>query len=238
MNVYVVHGAPLSGKTTYVQERKGPNDLVFDFDLVMAAISGLPIHEHNERLVGYVLDIRDLIIARLKSENKIGNAWIITTRITDRFKQSLIGLNAEYIEMKIDKHTAKKRLRDNPDGRDIEMWEKVIDNYFMATQDYSAFYKSKKWERKRIAILKRDGYKCREASRYGQVVAANTVHHIIPIAERPDLKLDDRNLISLTETNHERMHVKFSSRLSKLGEGWRERTLRKYPGLRSPPPLK
>lgn len=235
MRTYVVHGAPLSGKSTYVQERKGHNDLVFDFDLIMAAISGLPVHEHNEHLVGYVLDIRDLIIARLKREESLDTAWIITTRVTDGLKQSLVGLNAEYIEIKADIHTVKQRLRDNPGHRDADKWAEAINKYFAATKDYSSFYKSKRWERKRVAVLKRDKYLCQEAARYGKVAEANTVHHCIPIAERPDLKLDDRNLISLAEETHDRMHLKYGPGLSKLGEEWRERTLRRHPELRSPP---
>lgn len=234
MKVYVVHGAPMSGKTTYVQNRKGPNDIIFDFDLIMAALSGLDVHEHNENLVGYVLDIRDLIISRLKSEKNIDNAWIITTRVTDKLRQSLIGLNAEYIEMKIDIQTAKKRLHENPGGRDIQEWEQAINKYFMAKQDWSWFYKTKRWIRKREVILKRDNYQCGECKRYGKVVEANTVHHILPLQERPDLKLDNGNLISLCEECHERMHNKFNDTLSKLGEEWRERILRKHPEL-SPP---
>ena len=234
MRTYVVHGPPLSGKSTYVQQHRGSNDLVFDFDLVMAALTGKPAHEHNEHLVSYVVDIRDLIIARLKSEENLDTAWIITTRVTDQLKQSLVGLNAEYIEIKADIHTVKERLRQDPDGRDIDEWTQAINRYYAATEDYSSFYKSKRWERKRLAVLKRDQYLCQNAARFGKTEAANTVHHVIPIAERPDLKLDDRNLISLSEDAHGRMHLKHGSGLSKLGEEWRERILRRHPELAQP----
>jgi len=234
MKVYVVHGSPLSGKSTYVQQHKGPNDLIYDFDLIMQAISGLPLHNQNNNLIPYVLDVRDLLISRLKGETNIDNAWIIVTRVTEQLKQSLIGLNAEYIEMKIDIHTAKRRLHDDPDGRDIQEWEQAIDRHFMVEQDWSWFYKTSEWKRKRIAILKRDDYKCKECSRYGKVVEANTIHHIIPLQESPELKLDNRNLISLCEQCHERMHNKFDNTLSKLGEEWKERLLAKHPELTSP----
>ena len=221
----------MSGKSSYVQKHKGPNDIIFDFDLIMAALSGLDVHEHNENLVGYVLDIRDLIISRLKSEKNIDNAWIITTRVTDKLRQSLIGLNAEYIEMKIDIQTAKKRLHENPGGRDIEKWEEIIDRYFMAEQDWSWFYKTKEWLRKREVILKRDNYQCRECKRFGKTVEANTVHHVLPLHERPDLKLDNRNLISLCEDCHEKMHNRFNDKIRKLGEEWRMRIQRRFPEL-------
>jgi len=231
MKTFVIHGAPLAGKTTYVEKHMGPNDIVFDFDKVMAAISGLPVHGRNDTLAGYVLDIRDLIIARLKSEKNLDAAWIITTRVTEKFKQSLVGLNAEYIELKIDIHTARQRLKESPRGRNVEEWSRAIDRYFAATADYSWFYKTKRWQRKRLVVLKRDEFRCREAARFGQVVEANTVHHCIPITERPDLKQDERNLISLSEENHERMHIKYTFELSKLGEEWKARTLKRYPEL-------
>ena len=235
MRTIIVHGAPMSGKSTYVQKHKGPNDLIFDFDLIMSALAGKPIHEHNDNLISYVLDIRDLIIARLKSEESIDTAWIITTLVPEKLKQSLVGLNPEYREMKISIHEARRRLRENPGNRDVDTWNKVIDKYFSITADYSSFYKSKRWQRKRLAVLKRDEFKCREASRFGKVVPANTVHHCIPLAERPDLKLDDRNLISLSEENHSRMHLKVGTGLSRLGKEWRERVVRRYPEIARPP---
>lgn len=234
MKTYVVYGSPLSGKSTYVEKHKRDNDLIFDFDLIMSVISGLKPHERNNNLIDYVLDIRDLIIAKLKSEKDIDNAWIIVTKVTEELRQSLIGLNAEYIEIKIDITTAKKRLYENPGNRNIEEWEKAIDKYFTQTQDNSDFYNTAGWERKREVILKRDDYKCRECGRYGKVIDANTVHHIIPLQERPDLKLNNNNLVSLCEEHHEKMHNKFNNQLSKLGQEWKERTIRKYPELISP----
>ncbi len=233
MKTYVIHGSPLSGKSTYVQNHKGDNDIIYDFDLIMAAISGLPTHQDNKNLIPYVIDTRDLIITRLKSEKNIDNAWIITTRVTEELKKSLIGLNPKYIEIKINKNTAIKRLKENPDSRDIKEYIKAIDRYFAATEDYSWLYNTPEWKRKRVVILKRDNYQCRECKRYGKVVQADTVHHAIPLQERPDLRLDSRNLISLCEGCHEKMHNKFDNTLSKLGgEEWRERIERKYPELR------
>ena len=236
MKTYVIHGSPLSGKSTYVEKHKGPNDIIYDFDLIMAAISGLPTHQDNKNLIPYVIDIRDLIITRLKSEKNIDNVWIITTRVTEELKNSLIGLNPEYIEIKINKNTAIKRLKENPEGRNIKEYIKAIDRYFAATEDYSWLYNTPEWKRKRVVILKRDNYQCRECKRYGKVTQADTVHHVIPLQERPDLRLDSRNLISLCEGCHEKMHNKFDNTLSKLGEEWRERIERKYPELISPLP--
>ena len=56
------------------------------------------------------------------------------------------------------------------------------------------FLGTRRWKRKREAILRRDGYLCQECKRYG--------HY----DEHPELALDDGNLISLCEGCHNKMH--------------------------------
>jgi len=83
-----------------------------------------------------------------------------------------------------------------------------------------SLYKQKKWEKKRIAILKRDNYLCRECKRYGKTTPATTVHHILPIEQRPDLKLNNINLISLCNECHNQMHDRSSNELTEKGMQW------------------
>lgn len=219
MKVYVVHGPPLSGKSTYVKERCGPNDLVYDFDLIMSAITGLQVHKHNEHLVGYVLGIRDLIIARLRTESRLDNAWIITTRVTPKFRSMLEPLNPEYIELKIDVETAKKRLHDNPGGRDVEEWEQAIDRHFRSrTKKQTMFYKTMAWRRKRLEILERDNYECQLCKREGKYNKGNTVHHIQHMEDRPDLALADDNLLTVCEACHNKEHPERSSGFNRAKE--------------------
>lgn len=205
MNVYVVHGPPLSGKTTYVQEHKGPNDLVFDFDLVMAALSGLPVHQHNDNLIGYVLDVRDLILNRLQREDRLDNVWIIATRLSPRLRRALDGLDAEYIELRVDAATAKERLRKDPDGRDIATWDRVIDRHFGASEDRK-FYKSAAWLKTRERVLERDHNECQMCKREGRYGRGNVVHHIKHLDARPDLALEPDNLLTVCEECHNRLH--------------------------------
>ncbi|WP_363549572.1 HNH endonuclease signature motif containing protein [Caldifermentibacillus hisashii] len=85
------------------------------------------------------------------------------------------------------------------------------------------FYKSQKWIRKRELILKRDEYKCRECKRYGKTSPATTVHHVIPLDQRPDLKLNINNLISLCDKCHNQMHNRITGELTEKGMEWVER---------------
>lgn len=79
-------------------------------------------------------------------------------------------------------------------------------------------YKSKRWKRKRENILKRDGYKCKECIRYGRVVEANTVHHIKPEEKHPELAYDNNNLISLCAGCHNKMHDRYTDKLTSTGQ--------------------
>jgi HK97 family phage prohead protease len=134
--IKVVHGSVASGKSTYVKKNKGSNDLIFDFDHIMQSISGLEPHTKNENLIGYVLDIRKLFIEKLKNENRIDTAWIISTRVNDDFKKQFEGLNVEYIHMDTDYKTCIDRVNKNHD-RQFNQDEQIrlINEYFSESRN-------------------------------------------------------------------------------------------------------
>lgn len=68
------------------------------------------------------------------------------------------------------------------------------------------FYRSKKWRKKRAAILRRDGYVCQHCKWYGIRKEAETVHHIKHLEDYPELALVDDNLISLCKKCHNKEH--------------------------------
>lgn len=84
-------------------------------------------------------------------------------------------------------------------------------------------YKTRRWEKKRAWILKRDGYKCRHSKRYGRTVPADTVHHIYPVEQYPELAFVDWNLISLSAGVHNKMHDRMTGETTELGKQWQER---------------
>jgi 5-methylcytosine-specific restriction endonuclease McrA len=85
------------------------------------------------------------------------------------------------------------------------------------------FHKTKAWLSKREKILRRDRYLCQECKRYGKTTAANTVHHIYPIALRPGFKLLSINLISLCPKCHNEMHDRVTDALTAKGLQWVDR---------------
>ena len=82
--------------------------------------------------------------------------------------------------------------------------------YKKKTYDTEAdrFRKSKRWTNKSIEVRQRDRYLCRvcEANLYYTVQQFNfkelDVHHITPIAEDYDKRLDNDNLITLCRYHH------------------------------------
>lgn len=84
-------------------------------------------------------------------------------------------------------------------------------------------YKNSKWLRKRNAILKRDEYLCRECKRYGKTTAATTVHHVKRAGDYPELRFDNKNLISLCSKCHDGMHDRNSNELTAKGMEWMNR---------------
>ena len=84
-------------------------------------------------------------------------------------------------------------------------------------------YKTKRWKEKRTQILKRDKYLCRESLRYGKKVEADTVHHIYPADEYPNLAFKNENLISLCRSVHDKMHDRRTNKLTSLGKKLQKR---------------
>lgn len=73
--------------------------------------------------------------------------------------------------------------------------------------DINKFRWSRKWREKSESIKRRDNYLCQLSIRENppRYVYTNLeVHHIIPISENWDLRLEDSNLITLSEEYHEK----------------------------------
>lgn len=76
----------------------------------------------------------------------------------------------------------------------------------------------KRWHNLRRYILARDNYLDQEALRFGKRVEADHVHHIFPREYFPEWRYEPWNLISLSLSNHNKMHDRSSRKLS--NEGW------------------
>ena len=78
-HVYIVYGAPCSGKTTWVHENATENDLIVDLDSIWQMISINERYEKPGSLKAVVFDIRDKLYDIIKYRSgKWRDAYIIT----------------------------------------------------------------------------------------------------------------------------------------------------------------
>lgn len=76
----VVAGPPGAGKTTYVNSRKNPGDIVWDYDAIMSAITGLPIHEKTMAAHTVVHAMREAFMRTIRTVD--ADIWIISSAAT------------------------------------------------------------------------------------------------------------------------------------------------------------
>ena len=69
---------------------------------------------------------------------------------------------------------------------------------------------------------------CAECRRYGKHTQGNHVHHILPREQFPQYQYDPRNLITLCDACHDRMHYRSDRTLTDKGKELARRIIRKY----------
>lgn len=124
--VYLVYGAPCSGKTTFVEEIARPDDLILDLDRIWEAISISDRNHKQERLKANVFGIRDAIIDQIRIRK--GNwrtAYVIGgyPLRTDRDRLCDL-LRAKEIFVDVDMETCLKRAPN-------EQWRDYIADWFV-----------------------------------------------------------------------------------------------------------
>lgn len=128
--VFIIYGMPLSGKTSYVLERKGRHDIVVDMDMLYEALTGLPKYDKPDPLLPTVRAIYNELIDRVKTRSgRWETAWIIGG-FPDKYRRDKLtsDLGAEVILMECTREEAIERLRINrPDL--VEEYTRYIDKW-------------------------------------------------------------------------------------------------------------
>lgn len=133
--VYLVHGSPCSGKTTYTASVAGAGDLVLDMDAIWACISIPGSDGHlcrDERLRHNAFKVRDCILDMIKTRyGEWNNAYIIGgyPRIMERERMATI-YGAEMLHIDTPRDICELRAQQRP-----KEWLQYVANYWDAYQE-------------------------------------------------------------------------------------------------------
>ncbi len=132
--VYLIHGSPCSGKSTYAAGVAGPGDIILDLDSIWGCISAQGTDGHfcrDERLRHNVFRLRDCMLDMIKTRyGEWNNAYIIGgyPRIMERERMiSLYG--AELIHIDTPQEICLQRAEQRP-----KEWAGYVKDYWEAFQ--------------------------------------------------------------------------------------------------------
>lgn len=129
--VYLVYGAPLSGKTSWVKENANSYDLVVDMDSIYECISINSRYTKPNRLNENAFAVRNLLLDMIKTRRgKWGDAYVIGGYPLIGERERLCrDLNAEEVFINTSKEECLLRLSACKD-RNINEWTKYIKDWF------------------------------------------------------------------------------------------------------------
>lgn len=117
-NALLICGSPASGKTTYVAQHKGRNDLVIDLDYLCAALTGETgnVHLDQRPILSVALEVRELLYQIVQARRgKWERAFIITTIADVREMKAVADeLRADVVLMDTPLEECIRRIQSDP----------------------------------------------------------------------------------------------------------------------------
>ena len=80
---------------------------------------------------------------------------------------------------------------------------------YTAPQGNKKWYHTARWQKLQKTIMNRYSGLDLYAQQQGRIEYADTVHHIVPAQEAPELFWDPDNLIPLSRSSHDEIHVRY-----------------------------
>lgn len=135
--VFIVWGAPGSGKTTFVRENLGEGDVVVDLDSIAAALLGnSSAHPDYTTVLPLVLAVRDTLYTKL--EARVGSwkrAFVITSTPDENKADRLVDrLGAKCIYMDVSEEEVMSRIESDPLRPDKAEAKKLAQEWFYEHQ--------------------------------------------------------------------------------------------------------
>lgn len=134
--VYIVHGAPCSGKSSFVDSIKGNSDLIIDIDNLWEAVTGKRYYKPNA-LKANVFAMRDALLETVKTRAGHWERCFIIEGLpykAERERRRDV-YGAELIYIDTDEQTCLQRLQADESRREYAAeWQKYIADYFTRYQ--------------------------------------------------------------------------------------------------------
>ena len=135
--VYIVHGAPCSGKTSFVDSIKGNSDLIVDIDNLWEAVTGKRYFKPAAVKAG-VFAMRDALLDTVKTRAGNWERCFIIMGLPFKAERERMRdvYGAEFIHIDTDRETCLQRLQADDSRREYASdWQKYIDDYFTKYQE-------------------------------------------------------------------------------------------------------
>ena len=134
--VYIVHGAPCSGKSSFVDSIKGNSDLIVDIDNLWQAVTGKRYYK-PPAMKANVFAMRDALLETVKTRAGNWERCFIIEGLpfrAERERRSVI-YGAELIHIDTDEQTCLQRLQMDDSRREYAAeWQQYITDYFQRYQ--------------------------------------------------------------------------------------------------------
>lgn len=130
-NVYIVYGAPCSGKNSYVNQLARRGDLIVDLDAIYHAISPCPQNWHPNGLKQVAFAVRDTLIEQIRIRNGFWHDAFVIGGYPRKLQRDQLAakLGAELIYIDTTREHAKLVALASR-GSQAQEWCNYIDRWF------------------------------------------------------------------------------------------------------------
>lgn len=133
MGLIIVSGPPCAGKSTYVRERLGDKDVVFDYDKIAQAFTGKAGHGLRDKAYAMplVLGMRQGALAAWRQRAAgVDNFYLITSSLSPMFWAAMDEMEHELVELGTSRAECLARLAADESRPDKEDGAAMINRWF------------------------------------------------------------------------------------------------------------